>query len=154
MILLTGKKIHLTGKECFSLSNFFSLSIIFFPVNNFFPCQVLNFFPCQFLMKSSKITTINSYPYSVRGKRDMINHVSKISNFKFQNFKKITYGYLNLTQKWLNQDWPCFKKRSEHFLLKKNEIIGNEHLFKLTAYRLESGIRSKVDGPGGLNWTV
>ena len=39
---LTGKKIHLTGKE------FFSLSKLFFPVNIFFSCQKSPFFPCQF----------------------------------------------------------------------------------------------------------
>ena len=61
----------------FPVKIIFPCQVQFFPVNNFFPCQVLNFFPCQFLMNSSEITTINSYPYSVRGKSDMINHVPK-----------------------------------------------------------------------------
>ena len=72
---LTGKKIHLRGKEYFSLSNFF------FPVNNFFPCQVSTFFPCQFLINSSKITTINSSSCSLRDKSKSQSCVKKIRRF-------------------------------------------------------------------------
>ena len=95
---LTGKKIHLTGKEYFSLSNLFfpvrrnfSLSIIFFPVKFWI------FFPVNFSY-SSKIRTINSWwvthphvEFVTRVTHQwLINHVSK--NLKMKFFDQVLSG--------------------------------------------------------------